>query len=260
VTLSDKTLMAYADGQLSPAEHARVERLLAQSPELSARLEVFETTGHKLAILFDDHMHSPLPDKLRKACGKAPSASRWLGLAQLAEKLENFVPATPEFGLAAAAAALFIVGTGTGWLMRGGSEASDGIVLVHNNRIVAGNTLRRALDGLLGAKEYAAVFQGKAAEIAIKLSFKNRAHDYCRQYEIGLADSVNYAGLACKSNGEWNIVLHTLANAERPQGHKIGPAGNTSTALEAAIMATIDGDAIGPQEEEKLIADGWKAY
>src|SRR5262249_9185250 len=64
--LSDETLMAYADGQLTLAEVARIERLLASDPGLRARFGVFRTTGRELASLFDDHLNAPLPSRLKR--------------------------------------------------------------------------------------------------------------------------------------------------------------------------------------------------
>ena len=64
--LSDEVLMAYADGQLDASERARLKELIAQDPEASARLEVFQATGQGLASMFDEHMNSPLPEKLRR--------------------------------------------------------------------------------------------------------------------------------------------------------------------------------------------------
>src|SRR5215470_8608416 len=61
--LSDESLMAYADGQLQPAEMVRIERLLAADPALRARLKVFHTTGRNLASLFDGHLNAPLPPR-----------------------------------------------------------------------------------------------------------------------------------------------------------------------------------------------------
>src|SRR3974390_1847819 len=64
--LSDETLMAYADGQLAPDEMIRIEQLLASDPKLLARFEVFRTTGHDLAALFDDHFNAPLAPGLKR--------------------------------------------------------------------------------------------------------------------------------------------------------------------------------------------------
>ena len=64
--LSDEVLMAYADGQLDASERARLKKLIAQDPEANARLEVFQATGQDLASVFDEHMNSPLPEKLSR--------------------------------------------------------------------------------------------------------------------------------------------------------------------------------------------------
>ncbi len=265
MTLSDETLMAYADGQLDVRECTRVKKLIAQEPELSARLEVFQTTGQSLASLFGEHMNAPLPGKLRRfAVSAQPRAAKKPGLGQLAATLRNLLQPVQPFGLAAASAAILIAGIGVGWLVHGGAGGGGsplaGLIQVENDGAVARGPLQHALNSLQSGKETAvALPEGKVVRMAIKLSFRDRAQDYCRQYEIGLAASENYGGIACNSNGQWNILHRARLAPAQQSSNKTTPAGNESPELEAAVMSMIGGDALGPQEEDAMIVKGWKS-
>lgn len=260
--LSDETLMAYADGQLTPAEMARVELLVASGPELRARLEVFRTTGRNLASLFDGHLNAPLPPGLKRLT-VAPQADL-SQIFDLNSKRQRRV--LPGFGgrrLAAASVAILAAGIGIGWLMRGspgGSGAALGeLVKLADDWIIARPPLQLALDMLPSGKEAAIPLSGgKPSNMTVRLSFIDHNQSYCRRYEIGLSSQEHYGGIACHLDGEWKIELHAILPPRHTQSGKISPAGNESRALEAAVISVMDGDALGSEEEAALIRKRWK--
>ncbi len=265
--LSDEVLMAYADGQLDAGERARLRKLIAQDPEASARLEVFEATGQDLASVFDEHMNSPLPEKLsRLALYAQPLPVKRSSLGQVADALRSFVRPAHPFGLAAASAAMLIAGIGAGWLLHGGvgesgSPMSDLVQVESDGRTVARGPLSMALDNSQSGRETILPFAaGKVLRVAVKLSFRNHAQDYCRQYEAGLAGSENFGGIACNSNGQWNIKLQAQLAPAHPSAGRTAPAGTESSALEAAVMSWIDGDALDQRDEDAMILKGWKEH
>jgi anti-sigma factor RsiW len=270
--LSDEVLMAYADGQLDASERARLKELIARDPEASARLEVFQATGQDLASMFDGHMNSPLPEKLRRLelyaqplpANKLLPAKR-SGLGQFADALRNFARPAHPFGLAAVSAAMLIAGAGAGWLLHGsadesGSPMSDLVQVESDGRTVARGPLSLALDNSPSGRETHIPFAaGKVLRMAVKLSFRNHAHYYCRQYEAGLAGSENFGGIACNSNGQWNIKLQAQFGPAHSSAGKTAPAG-TSSPLEEAVMSWIEGDALDQRDENAMILKGWKEH
>jgi anti-sigma factor RsiW len=133
--------MAYADGQLKPAEMARIERLLGSDPELRARLEVFRTTGRGLVSLFDGYLNAPLPPRLKRF-SLAPGTD-WSKVFNISlRRKRRYLPEFGGFRLAAASAAIFAAGIGIGWLMHG-SVGGDGAAL--------GEVARLADDRVIGA-------------------------------------------------------------------------------------------------------------
>jgi hypothetical protein len=258
--LSDETLMAYADGQLTPAEAARVERLLASGPELRARLEVFRTTGHDLSALFDDHLNAPLPPRLKRFTVAAQT-----DLSKIFDfgprRRRQLPPGFAGLRLAAASAAILAAGIGIGWLTHGsgGGIALSELVGLGDGRMIARAPLQRALDTLPSGKEAAIPLSGgRTSKVAVQLSFVDRSQNYCRRYEIGLSPQEYYGGIACHLSGEWKIELHAVLPPRHTQSGKVSLAGNESRALEAATIAVMDGDALGREDEAALIEKGWK--
>ena len=151
---------------------------------------------------------------------------------------------------------MLIAGIGVGWLLHGGvgesgSPMSDLVQVESDGRTVARGPLSMALDNLPSGRETILPFAaGKVLRVAVKLSFRNHAQDYCRQYEAGLAGSENFGGIACNSNGQWNIKLQAQLAPARPSAGRTAPAGSKSSALEAAVMSWIDGDALDQQDED----------
>lgn len=266
--LSDEILMAHADGLLDPGEKARVDRLLALDPELRARLEVFRSTGRELAHLFDERLSAPLPPKLDAFLAKhatAASPYRRSGPVWLKDRLQQLLfPEVSGFRLAAASCAMLIAGIGLGWLIHGrgagSANALSALVQIENDRVIAGEPLRRALDALHSGDETSVAFsKGEDLRLAVKLTFRNKAQDYCREYEIALASRERYAGVACRAGGQWAVELQAAVKPSHLAPDRTAPAGGgENPAVEAAVIAMIDGDALGREDEDAIIQTGWR--
>ena len=260
--LSDETLMAYADGQLTPVEMARIERLLASDPELHARLEAFRTTGHELAALFDDYLNAPLPPRLKRFT-LPPQADLSKVFDLSPGRKERVLPSIGRLRLAAASVAILAAGIGIGSLMQGsahrGSTELCKLIKLTDDHMVALQPLQIVLDTLPSGKEAAIPFsEGKSSKMAVQLSFMDHSQNYCRRYEIGLSSGLRYGGIACRLDGEWKIEMHAVLPPPHTQPGKISPAGNESRALEAAVIAVMDGDALGREDEAAIIRRGWR--
>ena len=80
----DETLMAYADGELEPAQRAAVEAALAADPTLVVRVEQHRALRRKLNAKFDRVLMETVPDALvakilassaAQGSGPAPTAT-----------------------------------------------------------------------------------------------------------------------------------------------------------------------------------------
>jgi anti-sigma factor RsiW len=156
--LSDEILMAYADGELDPAEGARIESLLANDPALRERLKIFTETGRGLALLFEDHLRAPMPPRFKpfaSPIGEEPrivsAIAQRLRNATLFARLKNLVkPENSGFRLAFASTIALIVGIGLGASLlhdrNGAGEPLSHFVQIRPDRHIACGSLRQLLE------------------------------------------------------------------------------------------------------------------
>jgi surface antigen len=275
----DETLMAYADGELSPEESRRLEAELANNPALRARLEPFAVTGATLASVFDRPMREPVPERLLAVVDgagpkiRAAIASR-RGMEAAAKSAERrrsgFLDALGRtlfpggFQLAGAfsVAVLLAAGGAAGWMLAQSQHGSGGT-------LVAFRALQGALETMPSGAPRAEA--GTAWVVPVQ-TFVSRDQRYCRQYELASAAGRSYLGVACRSqDGVWTIAFHAelkggkattggyrtaaRANSGRPQGEP----DPVSKALDSAVDDMKSGDVLGAEAETALIAKGWDA-
>jgi hypothetical protein len=228
MTYSDDTLMAYADGELDPAERAAIEQAMRTDPAIAAAVERHRALRADVAAAFAGILDEPVPARLQPP---APVVS----LAVERDKRRRW--SWPEWG---ALAATLVVGVLAGRMIPGGGPAIAG----NGNQVVAQGELAAALDRQVGGKAEGAVKVG--------VSFAARDGAYCRGFVMGAA-----AGLACREGGQWKIPV--LAEAEKEAAGGYRQAGS---ALPPAVLDAIDAriadkplDAAG---EEAARARGWQ--
>jgi anti-sigma factor RsiW len=127
----EELLPFYANGRISAADKARVERALASDPELAMRLEIIREDMAE-TILLNESLGAPSPRALDKLMAgieaepqQAPLLARTRGgfLAWLGQFLAAQPPRRLAYASAAALALIAIQGAAlTGFALRGGSD------------------------------------------------------------------------------------------------------------------------------------------
>jgi anti-sigma factor RsiW len=64
--ISEDELHAYVDGDIEPARRLDIALYLARHPDEAARMEVFRAQREAIHALFDDCLHQPVPQRLRR--------------------------------------------------------------------------------------------------------------------------------------------------------------------------------------------------
>lgn len=271
--LSDEVIMAFADGELPPAERARVERAIAADRALGERVALFQATRVTLQRAYAPVLSAPIPDRLLDAIYKtpmpsvpaveyAPGAGARLGLLQrLRELLGLSGGATLRVGLGYAAALALGLGFGI-WSAvewRRADTQEYALVAMGPGGMVAGGALARALESAPSGHTVA----DRGLAMTPVLSFRAKDQRVCRQYELGLEGGAAVAGFACRdTSGTWAIKVQTAAAAGAKATVREGqyrPAGRDAVAiLEAAIGDAMHGDVLLAEDEARLIARGWK--
>ena len=207
--ISDETLMRFADGDLSPDEHAVVAAECARNPEVAQRLEAFRFTKEELTGAFAPALEVPLELSAKVLRGVAPPtrASRWrpnpVAMAGFARpNLRQHV-----MGIAAAVT-LLLAGT-AGWLLR------DSVRPDHAG-LVAPPSLQRALE-----ETPSDVPAKLAGDLSIKPSstFGSLQKRWCREYTMIYSDRVRAPALACRGeDGIWRVeAQEDPASAPEPR-------------------------------------------
>ena len=253
MTISDDTLMAYADGELDAATRATVEAAMREDPEIGKRVAHHRALRETMQGAFSAVLDEPVPERLIAAArGQTASAetrcSSWdLSVARAAAR--HKVSAAPRWQPAAMAASL-LLGLGFGFLAWHGSRAL--IQPGSGGGLIAGAALAEILSTQLSDDR-------SAGGVAVTgLSFRNKSGDYCRTFS--LTGNEASSGLACREGTDWRIkALAQAPRAAANSGNFRTAASEDSPAIRAAVEGSIDGEPLDHAGEIAARQAGWTA-
>jgi hypothetical protein len=250
--ISDEMLMAFADGELAPAEVSEIEAALAEDEALAERLAVFMDTRESLATAMKPLIDEPVPEALktsltaaiaiaRQTQGATPQTATW-------PSSETVVPLRPPawstssapssgsaisspWGMAIAASFVgVVVGLGGFLLGQSTGAAPDGANLALNDAL---KTLPSGGDRALSETE----------SLHMIASFRDSEGHLCREYERKSADAVTTA-VACHGPAGWQTRFALI----NPVAEGYVPASTTDT-LDAFLSGIGAGAPLSPEEE-----------
>lgn len=243
-TISEAELQAYVDGQLAPADTARVEAVIAGDPGLARQLDRERALRARLRGAFDPVLDEPMPARFAALLqggqvGK-PDQHEEANVAatNVVDLAQRRRPAwrAPAYALAAS----LLVLAASLWLRN-----ASGPVRMQGDRLMASGELAHALDDALASAPQA------HAPVAIGLSFRAQDGRVCRSFTRGAL-----AGLACREGDAWTIAVlsHAAGNAAdiRQAGSALPPE------VRAAIDARMQGDAFDAAQERAARDAGWR--
>lgn len=243
-------LMAYADGELDPANAGEVERLLLGDEEAREIVERLRMTRSALAPAMNAVLNEPVPQHLIDAIRSHqvepvhPSTQTAHpvadGVGRAAANDKAFWPS-----LATAASLALVVGlfAGQWWA----SPSASGSSLAQS--------LQRAMETLPAGE----VLEVAGVQITPVTSYRGTDGQVCREFEQA-ADGRLALGIACRTDTQW--VTRLMIDQ--------GPAGAVSSAPTFApasgegdsISSLLDGLKLGPalsaDEERAAIQQGWR--
>jgi len=246
MTISDETLMAYADGEVDAATRAIVEAAMRDDPEVRRRVAHHRALREAVKGAFAAVIDEPVPQRLIAAARGAPAGS----IVDLAGA-RNAAAIKSSRGLRwqpAAMAASLLLGLALGYL---GWRGSNTLVTVSaSGELVAGAGLAEALSSQLSADH------APGAVATTGLSFRAKTGDYCRTFAL-TATHAN-SGLACRERGSWKIKV--LAQSAETPANSSGfrPAASAdSAAVRAAVEESIDGEPLDQAGEIAARRGNW---
>ncbi len=255
MTISDETLMAYADGELDAAARAAVESAMQNDPQIAKRVAQHRALRFKVQAAYSAELSEAVPERLLMAA--RGNASRQGGnvvnLQEARAAMERSAPRAgprrPSWQSAGALAASLVVGVAVGFFMWGRSQSP--LVLGPGGALVARGPLAQALSNQLASE------QSPSSAVRVEVSFLAKSGEYCRTFL--LSGEASPSGLACRHGDEWQV--QTLAGGPAAAGDS--EYRTAGSGLPASILKSVEGQIAGePLDqagEETARARGWKS-
>ena len=249
MSISDETLMAFADGELDEATRRMVELAVRQDPVLAEKVRRHKALRMSVFNAFASTLDEEVPQRLH-AAARSGKVVHLDSVRQLRTPPPPPAPAKPHWSWTewGALAATLVVGVLAGTV---GSKALNGdeqMAGFDNSAgvLTAQGKLAQALSQQLASTAAA------DPNVKVGISFVSKEGSYCRSFMLPAT-----AGLACRNGAEWRIPV--LTN---------GPMGATTeyrqagSALPAAVLEAIDerivGQALDANAERAAQKQGWK--
>ena len=266
LTEDDRLLaMAWVDGELPPAERAAFDARLAHEPALAAAVARERALRATLQSAYAPVLDEPMPAGLLDLLAISDPAATAANDAVVPGANDAHRARLPharrwQWPEWAAMAACLVLGVlfGTRVLAPGAAtsgSASLALATGDNGTITARGRLREALEQRTGGGG-----DKTASDVAVGLSFRNHAQQYCRTFTLAGAS----AGIACKQDDGWVVAnlshdaAATSASATLATGSYRMAASPYSPALLQAVDALREGDTLDAAGEAAAKAKGWK--
>jgi hypothetical protein len=252
MTVSDETLMAYADGEVDAATRAIIEAAMREDPEIRRRIAEHRALREAMQESFSAVLDEPVPQRLIDAA-RGQSAAPAGNVVDLA-RARRAAAGQPLRGWRsrrpAAMAASLLVGVALGYL---GLHSANPLVKTNSSgELLAGTGLAQALSNQLSEDRSPGL-------VAITgLSFRAKSGDYCRTFSLAGAHSSS--GLACREGDGWKIKVLAQSPPTAANSSNFRPAASAdSPAIRAAVEESIDGEPLDRAGEIAARRGGWAA-
>ena len=234
--VSNETFFAWLDGELAPAEAARVEAEVAADPELKRLAEQHHAMQSRLSRAFDSVAEAPVPEKLLASVHRPEPRVVDFGAAKGARETRNW-GSMPQWAAMAATLAIGIfVGTQV-------PTSPPAPIYVQGGKIYAAAALDQALDAQLAS--------APAGDVRIGLTFRDQSGAVCRSFTQDAA-----RGLACREGNRWE--LRGLFAAPEGQSGDYRMAAGMDPNLAALVDSTMTGEPFDAAQEKAELEKDWR--
>ena len=260
LTDSDRlAVMAYVDGELPPDERDALAARLASEPALAGAVARERALRASLQAAYAPVLDEPVPAGLLDLLAMpdaAPAAANEPLPVGASDAHRAALPHARrwhwrEWGAMAASLVLGVV-FGARLLAPQAGPGGAATLALH----VGGDGTITAQAGLRDALEQRTAGAPPAAGVAVGLSFRDHAQQYCRTFTLDGAS----AGIACKQGDGWVVahLEHAAGTAASAAGAYRTAASPFSPTLLQAVDALRDGDTLDAAAETAARAKGWK--
>ena len=262
-------VMTYVDGELPPADQAAFDARLAREPALASAVARERALRESLQRAYAPVLDEPVPGGLLDllampdAAATAPptAANDPIPIGSNDTRRAALPHAHRwhwrEWGAIAASLVLGVVFGARVLAPHPASGGADTVALTVGNdgAIAAQGALHDALE-----QRVAGIVLDPNSRVAVGLTFRNHAHQYCRTFTLDDASS----GIACKQADGWVVAnLEHAATTAAPTSASAAPGYRTAaTPFSATLLQAVDamreGDTLDAAAETAARGKGWK--
>jgi hypothetical protein len=254
MTISDETLMAFADGELDAAARSAVELALRADPQLEKRVAEHRALRQRIQAAYSAELSEPVPERLVMAASRRADVlgTNVVDLQDARHAMARDAAARPLklwWRPVGSIAASLIIGLGIGY---GSWHQTPPLNRSADGALVASGELAKALSQHLSAE------QSPALAVQIGLSFLAKSGDYCRTFS--LSGAVSPAGVACHHGRQWQIQMLTqsVGAADAPAAYRTAATGMPPAILKA-VEEQISGEPLDQTAESAARSKGWSS-
>ncbi|MGO1080453.1 anti-sigma factor family protein [Inquilinus sp. CA228] len=246
----DRTLMAFADGELDDETAAAVEQAMATDDDLAGRVALFLDTRIQAKDALRLLVEEPVPEALGRSVQRMideakarPGPAAQVGTIAVAGRTRHALTRRPWIVPLAASVAAIAFGLGGYLIGVGGRDAPQGFVVAGLSSPALSEALGRVPSG------GDAVLAGSGDRLRAVASFRDAGGVLCREFEVDSADS-SVVSVACRTDGAWSVRFAVVAPL-RDDGY--APASSME-ALDAYLAAAGAHESLSPADEAAALA------
>lgn len=266
MTMTDETLMAFLDGELTAGDMAKVAAQIEDSPRLARHVENMRL-GDKL---FTRSCHSidsrPMPREIIAMLDGFPenrarqANHNGATILPFRQKLRELSSA-PLWQMAVAATVVLVVGLGAGRsLLAPPADIAPGMIQARNTADIIGSD--NALFAVLEQQPSASSITINIARDAVvtpTMTFRSANNGYCREYMV-MSGQSGTRNIACRGENAWTVKASVTIQGDisPAEGQYQTATGQDNSALDSMILGLIEGDALSREQESEIMQRNWQ--
>jgi len=244
MTISDETLNAFIDGELSKLEMNVVRDAIVKESDVAERVDALAALNSQVHASLSSIDTVPLSKGLgdiRKKLAVSARAEPFSGGANNIIRFPRWRKVQAAFtmptAIAASVAAIF------GFFMNFDTNTNP-------NALTDWTAIN---DALTHQRSGAVIITNSGASFEARLTFLNNEGQYCRQFYVKSMNSPALQSIACRVGDDWNL------RAAIPAGDQASyQTASSGRALDAILDTMMKDDLVSPEQEKTVIEHRWK--
>lgn len=244
--INDEKLSAFLDAELPEAEMEAIREQLIENENLANRMAELAMVDELVSISYFTIDARPLPDSINnlltedapQGVTNSETKSATIITFPLLKRIQQRVQQRVQQHAAIAASVALVIGFGI-------SQS------LHNNTANDWQAVASILDTTPSGVEQ---LSASGVQVKPRLTFTNKAGDYCRQFVMNNKNSAS-ENIACRKDNKWQLTATVYLD-------KVQQAGTYQTAsggslLDATVEQMASGDFFNAQAESAAIEQHW---